>query len=72
MNIVIAGDLNIVLDPKEKRGGNNSRDPLLPLVEDIIQQWHLLDLKPKKGRYTWTNNRTGATHISTRLDRFLV
>eukprot|EP00253_Pinus_taeda_P022753 PITA_22753 len=72
MNIVIAGDLNIVLDPKEKRGGNNSRDPLLPLVEDIIQQLDLLHLKPNKGRYMWTNNRTGVAHILARLDRFLV
>lgn len=72
MNIVIAGDLNILLDLKEKRGGNNNKDLLLPLVEDIIQQWDLLDLKPKKGRYTWNNNRTGVAHISARLDRFLV
>lgn len=31
-----------------------------------------MDFKPKKGLYTWTNNRTGANHISGRLDRFLV
>lgn len=72
MNIVIAGDLNIVLDPKEKIGGNNSRYPLLLLVEDIIQQWDLLNLKPKKGRYTWTKIRTRAAHILARLNRFLV
>jgi exonuclease III len=41
-NIIVAGDLNIVLDPKEKRGGIISRDQLLPLVEDMIQQWDLL------------------------------
>ena len=43
-----------------------------PLVEELIQQWDLLDFKTKKGFYTWTNNRLGTEHISTRLDIFLV
>jgi len=34
-NIVLGGDLNLVMKPKEKSGGNNNRDPLLPLVEEI-------------------------------------
>jgi len=34
-NIIIAGDLNIVLKPKEKRGGTNSRDPMLTFVEEL-------------------------------------
>ena len=72
MNIIVVRDLNIVLDPKEKRGGISSRDQMIPLVDDLIQQWHLLDFKPKKGLYTWMNNRTWEAHISNRLDRFLV
>eukprot|EP00253_Pinus_taeda_P025043 PITA_25043 len=71
MNIVIGGDLNIILYPKEKRGGSSSRDPFLSTVENIIQLWDLADFKPVKGAYTWTNNRTGEHHISARLDRFL-
>eukprot|EP00253_Pinus_taeda_P005679 PITA_05679 len=71
LNIVIGGDLNIILDHKEKRGGTNLRDPLLITVENLIQQWDLVDFKPVKGKYTWTNNRTGDQHISARLDRFL-
>ena len=43
-----------------------------PLVEELIQQWDLLDFKTKKGFYTWTNNRLGTEHISTRLDIFLL
>ena len=27
-NITVASDLNIILDPKEKRGGNRGKDPL--------------------------------------------
>ena len=32
----------------------------------------MIDFKPKRGRYTLSNNRLGTTHISARLDRFLV
>eukprot|EP00253_Pinus_taeda_P002562 PITA_02562 len=42
---------------------------MLPLVEDLIQKWDLLDFTPIKGHYTWSNNRVGEDHISARLDR---
>eukprot|EP00253_Pinus_taeda_P010538 PITA_10538 len=70
-NIIIGGDLNIILDPKEKRGGSYTRDPFLLTVENLIQSWDLVDFKLVKGTYTWTNNRTWQQHISPRLDRFL-
>jgi len=41
-------------------------------VEDLIQQWDLLDFKTKKGLYTWSNNRAETKHISARLDIFLL
>eukprot|EP00253_Pinus_taeda_P006725 PITA_06725 len=72
INIIIAGDLNIFMKAKEKRGGIDSRDPLLPMVEEISQTWDLLDFNPVRGIYTWSNNRTGSGHIYARLDRFLV
>ena len=71
-NIIIVGDLNLVMNEKEKRGGRNSKDQMIQVVEDMIQQWDLLDFKPRKGLYTWTNNRIGEEHISSRLDRLLV
>ena len=40
-------------------------------MENLIQLWDLVDFKPVKGGYTWTNNRTREHHISARLDRFL-
>jgi len=70
-NIVLAGDLNLVFKPKEKRGGNNNMDQMLPFVEELVHQWDLLDFKPSKGLYTWTNNRIGIDHISARLDNLL-
>jgi len=70
-NIIVVGDLNLVNDPKEKRGGNSGRYQMLPLVEELILHWDVLDFKPKKGLYTWTKNRVGTEHIFARLDRFL-
>ena len=41
-------------------------------MDSLIHDSDLLDFKPKKGRFTWTNNKVGEACISTRLDRFLV
>ena len=62
----------MIFDSKEKRGGNNNKDQMLPLVEDLIHQWDLIDIKSNQGMFTWTNNRDGPEHIAARLDRFLV
>ena len=68
VNLVLAGDLNISLSPKEKKGGQCGRDFMLAFVEEIISNWDLNDLKPKSGRFTWSNHRAGAANISVRLD----
>ena len=71
-NIIVAGDLNLIFESKEKRGGNNSKDQMLPLVEDPMHQCDLLDIKPNQELFTWANNRVGLDHIAARLNRFLV
>eukprot|EP00253_Pinus_taeda_P031381 PITA_31381 len=71
-NIILAGDLNIVLKSKEKRGGTNSKDPMVGVVEELAQHWDLQYFNPIQGLFTWSNNRTGTYHISACLDRFLV
>ena len=71
-NMIVVGDLNIMLDLKDKNRGVCGRDPMLKTVENFIQFWDLIDFKPKKGRFTWTNNIVRAGNISTRLDHFLV
>ena len=71
-NIIVAGDLNIVLALNEKKGGLRGKDFMQDIVENLIHDWKLIDLKPKQGRYTWSNNRVGSSCISARLDRFLV
>lgn len=41
-------------------------------MEDILSEWALMDIVPKKGKFTWTNRRVGGEHIAVRLDRFLI
>ena len=36
INIIVARDLNIILDPNKKRGGVRGKDPLQKLVESLI------------------------------------
>jgi exonuclease III len=71
-NIIIGGDLNVTLAATEKKGGSIVRDPAREWVEDIMSDWELEDVKPTKGKYTWSNKRAGPGHIAARLDRFLV
>jgi exonuclease III len=71
-NIIIGGDLNVTLAAVEKKGGSIVQDPTREWVEDIMSEWELEDVKPTKGKYTWSNKRVGSGHIAARLDRFLV
>ena len=71
-NIIISGDLNVTLAANEKKGGSIVRDPSREWVEDIILGWDLIDIKPSRGIFTWTNKSLGLGHIASRLDRFLV
>eukprot|EP00253_Pinus_taeda_P030086 PITA_30086 len=71
-NIIIAEDLSLTLLSSEKRGGSIVRDPPRESVEDLMQEWDLIDIKLAIGKYTWSNKRVGPGHIAARLDRFLV
>ena len=51
-NIIVADDMNITLNPKEKKGVVCGRDPMHKSVENFILLWDLLDFKPKKGKFT--------------------
>ena len=48
------------------------KDPLLNFVESVMHTWDLIDYKPTRRRFTWSNNRAGSNSILARLDRFLV
>ena len=47
-NMIVAGDLNIMLDPKDKNRGFCGRDPMLKTIDNFIQLWDLIDFNPKK------------------------
>jgi len=70
-NVIIAGDLNLTLSLAQKRGGSVVRDSSRELVEDLLQDWNLIDIKPSSGKYTWSNKRLSPGHIAARLDLFL-
>ena len=71
-NVILVGDLNISLSQDEKRGGSLVKDPIRELVDEIILDWDLSDVKPSKGKYTWNNKRLDPGHIAARLYWFLV
>ena len=47
-NIIVAGDLNIILDPKEKNGRVRGKHPFHELVESLIHASDLLGFKHEK------------------------
>ena len=56
-NIILGGDLNLILHSNEKRGGIFTYDPYRAKLEDIMQECDLVDIIRKKWRYTWNNRR---------------
>jgi len=51
---IIVGDLNVTVHSSEKRGESVVRDPFREKLEELIVDWHLLDIKLIKGKYTGT------------------
>jgi len=71
-NLIIAGNLNLVLHSNEKRGGHYTPDPFRNRLEIVMQEHDLVDIRPKNRRYTWSNRRIGVGNIMERLDRFMI
>ena len=71
-NIIVAGDLNVTLAPMRKKGALLLETPRGNGSRIMILGWDLIDIKPVKGKFTWSNKRIGPGHIAARLDRFLV
>jgi exonuclease III len=66
--IIVVGDFNTTLHAFEKRGGSIVEMQTREHMEDLIQTWDLVDVKPQRGRFTWSNKRQGDGHITARLD----
>ena len=41
-------------------------------MEDFMNAWKVIDIEPKKWKYTWSNKWLGLGHIAARLDWVLV
>eukprot|EP00253_Pinus_taeda_P010145 PITA_10145 len=72
LNIILAGEFNLVLHANEKRGGNFIYDPFRNQLEGIMSENELVHIFPKNRKYTWNNRRLGPSNIMERLDRVLV
>eukprot|EP00253_Pinus_taeda_P017174 PITA_17174 len=71
-NIILGGDLNLILHANEKRGGSFTPYPFRNQLETIMQNGDLIDIIPKNRKYSWSNHRLGSNNIMERLDQFLV
>eukprot|EP00253_Pinus_taeda_P031845 PITA_31845 len=71
-NIILGGDINLILHSNERRGGCFPHDPYRTWLETIMQDHDLVDIAPKNHKFTWNNHRLGKDNIMERLDRILV
>jgi len=58
-NIILGGDLNLILHANEKHGGRFTLDPFRNQLENVIQHRDLVDIIPKNCKFTWSNCRLG-------------
>jgi hypothetical protein len=71
-NLILAGDLNIILAEEEVWGGSGNILNMDDYFKTLFQSNNLVDVKPAKLTPTWRNGRSGQDAISRRLDRVLV
>ena len=60
----IAGDFNVTISADEIIGGSRVRDPFGKRLEDLTSLWGLIDINPKRGKFTWRNKRIGLERIA--------
>lgn len=67
----LTGNLNIILDPGEKQGGNNTSSSSKAFVTNVTDSMGLQDADYEGAPFTWSNNRSGEANICERIDRAL-
>eukprot|EP00253_Pinus_taeda_P015816 PITA_15816 len=70
--LVIRGDINMILNIEEKLGRNYFNNPSRTALEDLIEEYKLLDIPPSNGKFTWSNKIIRAHNIQERIDRILI
>lgn len=71
-NMIIGGDLNLILSNRERYGLVSQLDQLAPFFSFLFDEAKLLDVDPRSLRPTWSNNRMGEAGVAKILDKFLV
>jgi hypothetical protein len=71
-NLIIGGDLNILLAADEAWGGAILPNSSTDFYKALFAQHNLIDVRPTRLSPTWRNGRSGTDAIARRLDRFLV
>jgi hypothetical protein len=71
-NLVIGGDLILILSAEENWGGSFLPGPSEDFFKGLFDSNHLIDVRPSRLTPTWRNGRSGSAEIARRLDRFLV
>ena len=70
-NVILGGDLNLILTMGEVWGENPKQDALSAFFLYFFEKGNLVDVVPLKLEPTWRNNR-GAQSIFKILDHFMV
>lgn len=69
--LVDRGDFNVILNEEEKQGGLQFTSAEAQDFASCIASYTLIELKHKRGSFTWWNGRVGEECIFKRLDRVL-
>jgi exonuclease III len=69
---ILGGNLNMITGLEQKKGGTRTLGNDSEHFNQIIGLLNLIDVETNNGPFTWSNRRSGAQHVSNRLDRFLI
>ncbi|XP_059067537.1 uncharacterized protein LOC131858342 [Cryptomeria japonica] len=70
--VIMARDFNAILDFNDKAGGLRKPTKVMEDFREFVYNCRLVDVIPKKWKFTWNNHRVNFSNISELLDKFFV